>query len=59
MDANINVGLGTGSRERDLKALQFVAAQQDMVVKKKWVRNLSSRLINGSRRARRWLRPLA
>lgn len=33
MDANINVGLGTGSRERDLKALQFVAAQQDMVVK--------------------------
>lgn len=29
MDAVVNIGLGTGSRERDMAMLQFVAAEQD------------------------------
>lgn len=32
MDVTINVGLGTGSRERDLAMLQGVSAKQEMVI---------------------------
>lgn len=49
MDVTVNVGLGTGSRERDLAMLAGISAQQDLVVKElglgnpivpvsKWVR---------------------
>lgn len=39
MDVSVNVGLGTGSRERDLAMLGGVAARQEQVVKELGIKN--------------------